>query len=178
MMTFKTLFIDRDGVINKHRPDDYVKSWDEFEFLPGVLEAFGILKEAFKRIIIVTNQRGVGKGLMTENELQDIHKRMLSEIRKVGGRLDQIYYCVDINNDSLNRKPNPGMALQAQKDFPEIVFEESIMIGDSASDREFGNRLGMKTILLHPTGHPQSLLDFALSLSLEKLDNNLQIQLR
>jgi len=165
LTSFKTLFVDRDGVINKHRPDDYVKSWDEFEFLPGVLEAFCILPDFFGRIIVVTNQRGVGKGLITENELQDIHKRMLSEIRKAGGRLDQIYYCIDINNDSLNRKPNPGMGLQAQKDFPEIVFKESIMIGDSASDREFGNRLGMKTILVHPTGHPQSLLDFAHSLS-------------
>lgn len=168
LTSFKTLFLDRDGVINKHRPYDYVKSWDEFEFLPGVLEAFILLKDAFERIIMVTNQRGIGKGLMTETELQDIHKRMLSEIRKAGGRLDQIYYCIDINNDSLYRKPNPGMALQAQKDFPEIVFEESIMVGDSASDREFGNRLGMKTILVRHTGHPQSLLDFALSLSVEE----------
>lgn len=163
-MPFNTLFIDRDGVINKHRPDDYVKCWDEFEFLPGVLDAFVLLAKSFRRIILVSNQRGVGKGLMTEVDLQDIHQRMVSEIIHAGGRLDRIYYCTDTNNDSLNRKPNSGMALQAQKDFPDIIFKESVMVGDSMSDIEFGERLGMKTIFIKPTEHPKSLLDFAQNL--------------
>lgn len=163
-MPFNTLFIDRDGVINKHLPGDYVKNWEEFEFLPGVLEAFVQLAKAFSRIIVVTNQRGVGRGLMTEVDLQDIHQRMVSEIVHAGGRLDRIYCCIDTNKDSPNRKPNSGMALQAQKDFPEIIFKESIMVGDSKSDMEFGERLGMKTILIKPTVHPRSLLDFAQNL--------------
>ncbi len=163
-MPYNTLFVDRDGVINKHRPDDYVKCWDEFVFLPGVLDAFALLSNAFGRIIIVTNQRGVGKSLMTEADLLDIHQRMITEINHAGGRLDRIYYCTDTNNDSPNRKPNSGMALQAQRDFPEIVLKESVMVGDSKSDMEFGERLGMKTVLIKPTAHPKSLLDFAQSL--------------
>ena len=164
LMPFNTLFLDRDGVINKHLPGDYVKNWEEFEFLPDVLEAFALLAKSFRRIIIVTNQRGVGKGLMTEFDLHDIHQRMVSEIIHAGGRLDRIYCCTDTNNDSPNRKPNSGMALQAQKDFPEIIFKKSVMVGDSKSDMEFGVRLGMKTILLKPTVHPKSLLAFALSI--------------
>lgn len=143
---YDTLFLDRDGVINHHRPDDYVKTWDEFEFLPGVLDSLCVLSTMFKRIIIVTNQRGVGKGLMSEKTLHEIHRRMIGEIEEHGGRIDGIYYCTDLNNDSPNRKPNSGMALQAKTDFPDIAFERSIMIGDSESDMEFGRRLSMKTI--------------------------------
>lgn len=157
----QTLFLDRDGVINKHRPDDYVKEWSEFEFLPKVTEAFSILARYFKRIIVVTNQRGVGKGLMTESDLQEIHKRMVSEIAKAGGRIDTIYFCTDINHDSPNRKPNSGMALQAQKDFPEITFENAVMIGDSSSDMEFGERLGMKSYLVNQDNQKEGLWDFA-----------------
>lgn len=161
---YETLFLDRDGVINKHIPDGYVKNWDEFEFLPGVLEAFEILSVYFKTIVIVTNQRGVGKRLMTEDELINIHERMTSEIRQYGGRIDKIYYCTDINMDNPNRKPNSGMALQAKNDFPCIEFKESIMIGDGQSDIEFGNRLGMKTVLINDSERKDGLLEFALSL--------------
>ncbi|MFZ4456091.1 MAG: D-glycero-alpha-D-manno-heptose-1,7-bisphosphate 7-phosphatase [Bacteroidales bacterium] len=143
-----TLFLDRDGVINRHRPDDYVKSWDEFEFLPEIVELFPLLNKKFKRIIVVTNQRGVGKGVMTEANLIDIHSKMTTKIREIGGRIDKIYYCTDTNNDSPNRKPNIGMALQAKADFPEIDFSKSIMVGDSQSDIDFGKNAGMKTFLL------------------------------
>ena len=158
---YHTLFLDRDGVINKHRLNDYVKEWSEFEFLPKVKEAFSILAGYFKLIIVVTNQRGVGKGLMTESELQEIHKRMVSAIAKSGGRIDAVYFCTDTNHDSPNRKPNVGMALQAQKDFPEIVFEKSIMIGDSSSDMEFGEKLGMKSYLVNQGIQKEGLWDFA-----------------
>lgn len=161
---YNTLFLDRDGVINKHLPDDYVKSWEEFEFLPGVLDALVLLSEIFPHIVVVTNQRGVGKGLMTENDLTSIHETMLSVIQKNGGRIDKIYYCTDLSNESFNRKPNSGMAYQAKKDFPNIDFEKSMMVGDSDSDMEFGNRLGMKTILIKQTGFPNNLLCFAHSL--------------
>lgn len=159
--SYHTLFIDRDGVINKHRPDDYVKRWSEFEFLPGVLDAFPILSRFFRHIIVVTNQRGVGKGFMAEKVLLDIHSRMVSEINQRGGKIDKIYFCTDVNPDSLNRKPNSGMALQAQNDFPDIVFNESIMIGDSQADMDFGNRLGMKSFLVNQSNHRDGLGDFA-----------------
>lgn len=139
-----TLFLDRDGVINRHRPDDYVKNWNEFEFLPGILESLAAWNRQFKHILVVTNQRGVGKGLMSEDTLLEIHKRMVEEIERLGGRIDRIYYCTDLNNDSPNRKPNIGMALKAKAEFPDIDFAKSIMVGDSESDMEFGRNCCMK----------------------------------
>lgn len=162
---FDTLFLDRDGVINRRRLNDYVKKWEEFQFLPGVLEALTILSGYFKQIVIVTNQRGVGKGMMSEDDLICIHDKMISEIGICGGRIDKIYYCIDTNEDSLNRKPNPGMAFQARKDFPDIDFKKSIMIGDEVSDMDFGNRLGMKSILINYSESKDGLLAFALDLS-------------
>ena len=144
-----TLFLDRDGVINRHRPDDYVKTWEEFEFIPDILESLAAWNKQFKHIVIVTNQRGVGKGLMSEETLLEIHKRMVEEIERNGGRIDKIYYCTDTNNDSPNRKPNIGMALQAKADFPDIDFSKSVMVGDSESDMEFGRRAGMKIIYIN-----------------------------
>jgi len=141
-----TLFLDRDGVINCHRPDDYVKCWEEFEFMPGILEALAVWNQQFKHIVVVTNQRGVGKGLMSEETLLDIHRRMVVAIEQHGGRIDKIYYCTDLHNDSPNRKPNPGMALQAKADFPDIDFSKSVMVGDSESDMEFGRRAGLTNV--------------------------------
>lgn len=104
-----------DGVINRHLPDDYMKKWEEFEFLPGVLEAMKIFSRYFEHILVVTNQRGVGKGMMTEDDLIIIHNNMISEINRHQGRIDKVYYCTDIDKDSPNRKPNSGMALQAKR---------------------------------------------------------------
>ncbi len=144
-----TLFLDRDGVVNKKLPNDYVKSWDEFELLPGALEAISILSRCFYRIILVTNQQGIGKGLMTKKDLESIHQKMLDVINLSGGRIDKVYYCPNLVADnSPHRKPNIGMALQAQQDFPKINFKQSIMVGDSFSDIEFGKNAGMKTILI------------------------------
>lgn len=144
-----TLFLDRDGVINERLPDDYIKSWDEFKFLPGVLEAMGVFALNFRRIFIVTNQAGIEKGLYSHEDLKNIHEQMMEYIIYHGGRVDEIYYCPYKGDlDPLCRKPNPGMALEAKKDFPDIEFKHSIMIGDSLSDIAFGNNLGMRTILV------------------------------
>ncbi len=144
-----TLFLDRDGVINKRLVGDYVKKWDDFEFLPGVLDAFVTFSSFFDKIFIVTNQQGIGKGLMTESDLQKIHQQMIFEIEKVGGRIDGIYFCPDLKEShSFMRKPNIGMALKAKKDFPKINFKNSVMVGDSASDMLFGKRVKMTTILI------------------------------
>jgi D-glycero-D-manno-heptose 1,7-bisphosphate phosphatase len=144
-----TLFLDRDGVINRRLPMAYVREWDEFMFLDGVLESLPKMSFLFTRIFIVTNQAGIEKGLMSHEMLHEIHHKMLDVILFHGGKIDEIYYCpFTADLDPLCRKPNPGMALEAKKDFPEIEFSKSLMIGDSDSDIEFGNRLGMRTILV------------------------------
>lgn len=143
-----TLFLDRDGVINEKRENDYVKNLDEFSFTNGALDAISRLSVLFGKIIVVTNQRGVGKGLMTELQLISIHNYLIKAVNQSGGRIDQIYYCTDIYETSENRKPNIGMAIKAKTDFPEIDFRKSIMIGDSKSDMEFGKRLSMYTIYI------------------------------
>ena len=145
---YKYLFLDRDGVINVERPDDYVKCISEFIFIDGSLQAIAKLTKKFDRIFIITNQRGVGRNIMTYSDLQQVHSSMLSEIEKAGGSITQIYFCTDIDSTSINRKPNVGMAFQVQRDFPDVNFSESIMIGNSKSDIDFGNKLGMYTILV------------------------------
>jgi histidinol-phosphate phosphatase family protein len=141
---YETIFLDRDGVINRLRPNDYVKSWEEFEFLPGVLDVLAKWNNQFKHIIIVTNQRGISKGIMSVESLDIIHRKMIQEVERSGGRIDKIYYCVALNDTDLNRKPNIGMALQAKRDFPDIDFNTSAMIGDSESDIQFASNIGMK----------------------------------
>ena len=92
---YNTLFLDRDGVINQQRPYDYVKTTGEFIFIDGALEALRLLSPLFKHIIIVTNQRGVGKGIMTRKDLEEIHAYMMNEVSGQGGRIDKIYVCTD-----------------------------------------------------------------------------------
>lgn len=145
-----TLFLDRDGVINRRPVDDYVKNWNEFEFLPGVLEALKTLSGIFGKIIVVTNQQGIGKGLMTVEGLADIHHKMVLEIKKYGGRVDAVYFCPNLKSDNKNcRKPSTTMAELAKNDFPEINFEKSIMAGDMESDMVFGRNAGMKTVFIN-----------------------------
>lgn len=146
--TYKYLFLDRDGVINVERPNDYVKNIDEFVFIDGALEAISILSSFFSKIFIVTNQRGIGRGVYSEESLHQIHEYMLGEIEKNKGHVDKIYYDTEISDLSINRKPNVGMAFKAKEDFPELKFENSIMIGNSKSDIYFGKKLNMFTILV------------------------------
>jgi D-glycero-D-manno-heptose 1,7-bisphosphate phosphatase len=148
-----TLFLDRDGVINVELHLDYVKKYDEFEFMPGVPEALSTLAAIFPRIVIVTNQRGIGRGLMTDEDLSDIHARMNRKISDAGGRIDKIYYCSAMDNANPNRKPNPGMALLAKSEIPGIDFEKSIIVGNNISDMEFGRNAGIFTVHVRTT-HP------------------------
>lgn len=145
---YKYLFLDRDGVINIERPDDYVKDISEFIFIDGSLSAIADLTQRFDHIFVMTNQRGVGRGVMSAESLEEVHRYMLSEIEKAGGRISSIYICTDTDSTSINRKPNTGMAFQAQRDFPDVNFSQSIMVGNSKSDIEFGNKLGMCTVLV------------------------------
>ncbi|MBC7848741.1 MAG: HAD-IIIA family hydrolase [Chitinophagaceae bacterium] len=152
-----TLFLDRDGVINHEKYMDYVYHYDEFIFYDDVPEALKILAEEFGIIIITTNQRGIGKGLMTESALQDIHSKMVGDITAAGGRIDKIYYCTATNNDHPNRKPNPGMIHQAQADFPAINLRKSLIVGNNMSDMEFGRNGGIHTVFVKTT-HPEQVI--------------------
>jgi D-glycero-alpha-D-manno-heptose 1-phosphate guanylyltransferase len=171
-----TLFLDRDGVLNDERLGKYVLNWDEFHFSDGVLQALRILGQMFGRMIIVTNQRGVGKALMTEDHLRHIHQEMLKQIAAAGARIDNIYYCTSTNDIHFDRKPNPGMAVQAFREFPEIDPEKTIMVGNKPSDMQFGRAAGVYTVFVtttnphEPFPHPDvdlrfsNLLAFAQSL--------------
>lgn len=142
-----TLFLDRDGVVNVWLPGDYVKSWDEFRFNEGFLDFIGRYSNRFKHVFIVTNQRGVGKGVMTLEQLNQIHSRMLDEIARAGGRIDRIYLCTATDDFDPMRKPNTGMAKQAMLDYPDVSMERSLMIGDQPSDRSFADNCGMRFLI-------------------------------
>lgn len=143
---YDTLLLDRDGVINRLRPNDYVKCWEEFEFLPNIFKALKKWNQCFKHIFIVTNQRGVGKGVMTEEALIDVHQRMVSQIELHGGRIDKIYYCTALTEEDNRRKPGNGMFMDILKDYSDVVLETCLMIGDSDSDMAFAQNCGIKGI--------------------------------
>jgi histidinol-phosphate phosphatase family protein len=160
-----TLFLDRDGVINKKLPGEYVRSISEFKFLPFVKEAIASLNKHFGRLIIITNQQGIGKGIMQIPDLNSIHSYMLKEIGRSGGHLHGIYFCPDIENSgSPNRKPKTGMAIKAKIDHPEIDFTKTIMAGDSITDMEFGKKLNMTTVYIQkdfvPDKDNKPLIDY------------------
>jgi histidinol-phosphate phosphatase family protein len=146
-----TLFLDRDGVLNEEIHDGYVNEWMEFKFYPDTLEALQSLSHCFNRIVVVTNQRGLGKGITKPASLETIHQNMTHEIVQHGGRLDKIYFCPDIDTNSYDRKPNPGMGMKAKADYPEIDFKRSIMVGNNLSDMLFGKNLGMYTVFITST---------------------------
>lgn len=171
-----TLFLDRDGVINKRPPGDYVKNWNDFEFLPGVLDALRILRPSFYKIIVVTNQQGIGKNIMNVEDLKKIHDQLLKEVTKNGGHIDAIYFCPDLETKPNNcRKPSVTMARQALHDFPGINLSKSIMAGDMLTDLQFGRLNGMKSVYIDTNGvklpasaydaYFKSLIEFALTIS-------------
>ncbi len=144
-----TLFLDRDGVINERIWGGYVTKPDEYIFLPGVLKSITAFSAIFNKIIIVTNQQGIGKGIMTEEELTAVHDYMIKKIEQAGGIIDGIYYCTDLAKKTDNcRKPSTNMAQRAVVDFPKIDLSKSIMVGDSQSDIEFGINSGMYTVFV------------------------------
>lgn len=150
-----TLFLDRDGVINYEKEGDYIRDWSEFRFYEGVTGAFSRLSDKFGKIIIVSNQRGVGKGLMTETALRHIHEQMTQEIGAAGGRVDKIYYCTSTDMLHPDRKPNPGMAFHAKREIPGIDLARSVMVGNKLSDMQFARHAGMYSVFAATT-HPET----------------------
>ncbi|MBC8306461.1 MAG: HAD-IIIA family hydrolase [Pelagibacterales bacterium] len=144
---FDTLFLDRDGVINKKLEGRYVTNFDEFVFVKNSDIAIRKLHKIFKRILIVTNQQGIGKGIMTEDDLNLLHMQMQRKLNVDFDLIDKIYFCPCLEGNSCNcRKPKTGMLENAKSDFPEIVIENSFLVGDSDSDIIAGESFGLKTI--------------------------------
>jgi histidinol-phosphate phosphatase family protein len=128
------ILIGRDGSINRRRPEGFVASWREFEFLPGVREALRILATIGCAAIVVSNQPAVGKGLMTAGGLDDLTQRFRSEVVRAGGRIAAVYYCTHRRDEGCPcRKPNPGLLWDAQRDY-QLVLQDTFMIGDSEID--------------------------------------------
>lgn len=159
-----TLFLDRDGVINKNIDGSYVLDWEQFEFLDGVLETMPKLAKLFNKIIVVTNQQCIAKGLLTEETLNEIHQNMMNMIELNGGRIDAVYFAPDLESEENTlRKPKNGMALLAKNDFPEIDFTKSIMVGDKLSDMKFGKSVSMTTFYISTSYKNTSLIDYKIS---------------
>ena len=145
----KTIFLDRDGVINRNPPNKgYVRKWAEFTFIPNSRTAIRELTESGYRIIVVTNQSGIGRGLYSEEDLADIHARMVAEISKSGGAIDAVYYCPHHPDAGCEcRKPKPGMLMRAAREH-NIELENAYLIGDTTTDIEAGKSVGTTAFLV------------------------------
>jgi D-glycero-D-manno-heptose 1,7-bisphosphate phosphatase len=145
----RTVFLDRDGILNEKMPEHrYVTRWEEFRVLPGVPAALRRLNDAGLRVVVVSNQRGIAKGLYTAADLEAMHAEFQRLLEREGARIDAFFVCPHEENECDCRKPLTGLFEQAVARFPEITAASSVMIGDSVSDVEFGRRVGMRTILV------------------------------
>jgi D-glycero-D-manno-heptose 1,7-bisphosphate phosphatase len=144
-----TVFLDRDGTINRKATEgDYVKSPEEFAFLPGAKEALRTLTAQGLRLIVVTNQRGIALGRMSEGDLDEIHRGMLDELEAAGARVAAIYHCPHDRGVCDCRKPEVGMFLRAGSEHPGLVLENSVVIGDGPADMGAADRLGLRRVLI------------------------------
>lgn len=140
---FDTLFLDRDGVINRLRPNDYVKTGRSSSSYRACSTVWPAGADGSGAFWSSRTSGASAKGIMSLDDLNRIHDRMIEEIERHGGRIDRVYFCTALSPDDPNRKPQTGMAQQARIDFPDIDFARSLMIGDSESDRQFARNAGM-----------------------------------
>lgn len=149
LLHLRTVFLDRDGVLNEKMPEGkYVTCREEFRLLPGVADAISRLNRAGLRVILVSNQRGIALGLYSAGDVDAIHAALQAILDSHGAHLDGVYYCPHDKGECDCRKPLPGLFERAVASFPEIEAQSSIIIGDSLSDIEFGRRLGMSCIFI------------------------------
>lgn len=140
------LFLDRDGVLNTRIVGGYVRTWSTFHFESGALDALAVLAQWAPRIVVATNQQGIGKGLMSEDDLAAIHSRMREAVAAAGGRIDAVQVCPHLDGAGCTcRKPQPGMATDYLLAHPAVDGSLSMMVGDTASDVEMGRRLARET---------------------------------
>jgi histidinol-phosphate phosphatase family protein len=143
----RAIFLDRDGVICENR-SDYVKSWREFKFLPGAKDSVSALSRLGLPIVVVTNQAGINRGLVSAAVVEDIHQRMVAELAAHGGRVDRVICCPHRPEDHCDcRKPEPGMLVRAAKEMG-IDLARSYMVGDAATDLMAGQKVGCHTFLV------------------------------
>ena len=144
-MPIKTIFLDRDGVINEKAPKaDYVKKWADFRWIAGSKKAIVLLKKHGFKIIVVSNQAGIARGMMTKDDLYEIHEKMIEEVKSLGGAIDAIYCCLHGWDENCEcRKPKPGMIFQAQREF-HIDLSKTFFIGDDIRDEEAGRAAGCR----------------------------------
>lgn len=148
----KVIFLDRDGTINRDSPD-YIKSWDEFEFLPGSLKALAALTRAGYKLILITNQSAVGRGMVSLQTLNHTHSRLRAAVEAAGGRIESIFFCPHRPEDHCEcRKPEPGLIRRACERY-RIDPADTIMIGDSAKDILCGRNAGCGATILVRTGN-------------------------
>jgi D-glycero-D-manno-heptose 1,7-bisphosphate phosphatase len=149
----RTLFLDRDGVINARPLGDYVKNRSELVILPDFLAAVPRVFPRFSRVVVVTNQQGIAKGVMSITALDDIHDAIAHAVATAGGKIDGFFYCPHLADAFCDcRKPQIGLALQAKTQFPDIDFARAVMVGDTASDMTFARRLGMRAVWMETEG--------------------------
>jgi D-glycero-D-manno-heptose 1,7-bisphosphate phosphatase len=145
------LFIDRDGVLIENR-DNYVRSWSDVEFLPGILDGMAQARSLPFLIIVVTNQSAVGRGHISLESAEAINRRVVAEIESAGGRIDGAYICPHAPEDACAcRKPLPGMLHQAAEALA-IDLSRSIMVGDALTDIMAGQAAGVGEAVLVRTG--------------------------
>ena len=144
----RAVFLDRDGVINVSPGGGFVTDWKQFRFLPGVPKALRILKERRWMVIVVSNQSGVGRGIMTKGKLEEITWQMQEAVSQAGGRINAVYYCIHHPEDDCScRKPKIGLLKRAARKFS-IDLKRSFVIGDDERDILMGHRAGCCTVLV------------------------------
>lgn len=155
----KVIFLDRDGVINHKAPENqYITSWKDFEFMPGAMQALRYFNKMGYKLVVLTNQQGVGKGMMSEVALHEIHNNMQQVLLNNGIHIEKIFYCPHLEEAACScRKPAPGLFYRAQNELTfSIRLEEAFFIGDAPSDIEAGKRAGCQTILIGEANHLQN----------------------
>ena len=145
-MANRAVFLDRDGTMAKDGP--YCSCPDDFELFPETAEAVAVLNEHGFKVIVITNQSGVGRGYFNEATLAEIHEKMKREVARAGAWIDGIYYCPHHPDDACDcRKPKPKLILQAAREH-DIDLKRSFMVGDLPMDIELGKNVGCKTALV------------------------------
>ena len=158
---YRAIFLDRDGVIC-HNRDDYVKSWAEFDFLPGALAALARLADSDLKVVVITNQSAINRGLTSVRAVEEIHERMLRRVGAAGGRIDLVLYCPHRPDEGCEcRKPRPGMLLRAAE-MLELDLSRSFLVGDARTDLEAGRAAGCPGRYLVLSGRGRSQLSAAL----------------